>query len=80
VVGGGVGFVVCSRGTGPRFGGNQRENKQANDAKREAERQTGKKMSDDQERLFHDIDKTEMDYQGMVILAKDILNNVVNMP
>jgi RHS repeat-associated protein len=84
LIGGGVGFaggmIHCAKGISPNFGGNQRQNRQANDAKREAERETNKKMTDAQERLFHNIDKTEMDYQGMVQLAKDILDKVVNMP
>jgi RHS repeat-associated protein len=74
------GMIYCAKGLGPNFGGNQRENRQANDAKRAAERKTGRTMSRSQERLFHDIDKTGMSYSDMVRLAVGIINKVVNMP
>ena len=81
-----IGMTVCpggaasSGGGSGRGGGNVRENRQANDAKTQAERETGKKFSRPQERLFHDADKRDMDYHAMVQLAKDILNGVINMP
>jgi RHS repeat-associated protein len=81
-VGAGAGFIACAQGTGGGGGGggNVRENKQARDARNQAERETGKKFSRSQERLFHDVDKTGMSYHDMVNLAKDILNGVINMP
>ena len=46
--------ILCAKGAGPGFGGNSNQNKQANDAKRDAEKETGKKMTPDQESKFHD--------------------------
>lgn len=52
-----VGSIVCasrSGGGGSNFGDNQRQNKQANDARQAAERITGKRFTPAQERRFHD--------------------------
>jgi len=75
LIGGGVGFaggmIYCAKGVGPRFGGNQRQNKAANDAKRDAERETGMKMTDDQQEQFHDlITHQNFDYHEMVDVGK----------
>jgi hypothetical protein len=45
LVGGAASNILCSKGGGPSFGNNQRQNKQANDAKNAAERQTGKQFT-----------------------------------
>jgi hypothetical protein len=79
LIGGGVGWVggmiSCAKGVGPSLGGNQRQNKAANDAKRDAERQTGKKMTDAQQEKFHDlITHQNFDYHEMVEVAIAILN------
>lgn len=80
-IGGGVGFaggmMFCAKGVGPKFGNNQAPNRQANDAKKEAQRKTGKTMSIEQDELFHDYDKTGMSYQDMVQLAVNMLNGPV---
>jgi RHS repeat-associated protein len=69
-----VGNVLCSKGGGPSFGGNQRENKQANDAKNEAERITGKRFTPAQERIFHDeITGQNYGYHELVQIAVDVL-------
>ena len=81
LIGGGVGWVggmvSCAKGVGPNFGYNQAPNKVANDAKNQAQKITGKKMSFAQDELFHDYDKTGMSYKDMVQLAVDILNGRV---
>jgi RHS repeat-associated protein len=74
VLGGIVGNVLCSKGGGPSFGGNQRENKQANDAKNQAERITGKQFTPALERMFHDeVTGMNYSYQELVQVAVEIL-------
>lgn len=73
-VGGVVGSIVCSKGSGPSFGGNDRENTQAADARRAAERITGKKFDRRLQRVFHDrITKQGFDYDKLVEEAVDVL-------
>jgi hypothetical protein len=73
------GFIYCAKGVGSNFGGNQRQNKAANDAKKEAERRTGKQFSEDQEEKFHDlITKQGFDYKEMVEIAEAVLNGEAN--
>jgi RHS repeat-associated protein len=70
-----IGSVKCAKGMGSSFGGNQRQNKQANDAKRTAERETGKKMTNLQQEKFHDlVTKQGYGYNELVSIARDILN------
>jgi len=70
--------VLCSTGGGSSFGGNQRENKQANDAKNEAERMTGKKFTRAQERVFHDeITGQGYGYHELIQIAVQVLQGVV---
>ena len=74
LAGNALGNILCSRGGGPSFGGNQRQNKQANDAKNEAERRTGKKFTPALERMFHDeITGMNYSYKDLVQIAVDIL-------
>jgi len=70
-----VGFILCAKGSGPGFGGNQRENKMANDAKKDAERQTGKKFTKALDRVFHDeiTGQGINDYHELVKIAVDVL-------
>lgn len=78
LVGGAASNVLCSQGGGSSFGGNQRENKQANDAKNEAERMTGKKFTRAQERVFHDeITGQNYGYHELVQIAVQVLQGVV---
>jgi len=76
MIGGGSGGGGRNRGSGG--GDNQRANKAATDAKKEAERRTGKKFTRDQERYFHDQIGKHGGYDGfgyehMVEIAVDIL-------
>jgi hypothetical protein len=76
--GAGVGAATCKGGSGggggSKFGSNSRQNRQANDAKREAERLEGKKMTNDQEDKFHDeVSHQGMGYHDMVQVAREIL-------
>jgi Na+/glutamate symporter len=74
VLGGIVGNVLCAKGGGSSFGGNQRENKQANDAKNQAERITGKQFTPALERKFHDeITGQGYGYQELVQIALEVL-------
>ena len=78
-IGGGVGFasglIFCAKGVGPNFGGNQRQNRAANDAKKEAERETGKKFTPALEEKFHDlISHQGLDFHEMVLVAIEVLN------
>jgi hypothetical protein len=74
VLGGIVGNVLCAKGSGSSFGGNQRQNKQANDAKNQAERTTGKQFTPALERVFHDeITGMNYSYQELVQIAVEIL-------
>jgi RHS repeat-associated protein len=74
VLGGIVGNVLCAKGGGSSFGGNQRENKQANDAKNQAERITGKQFTPALERMFHDeVTGMNYSYQQLVQTAVEIL-------
>jgi hypothetical protein len=74
VLGGIVGNVLCAKGGGSSFGGNQRENKQANDAKNQAERITGKQFTPALERMFHDeVTGMNYSYQELVQTAVEIL-------
>ncbi|MEO6805325.1 MAG: RHS repeat-associated core domain-containing protein [Edaphobacter sp.] len=75
-----LGMTVCPGGalamsnSGRGFGGNQRENKQANDAKQEAERDTGKKFDRALDRKFHDeITGQGYGYHELVEIAKQVL-------
>ncbi len=78
LVGGAGSNVLCSQGAGPSFGGNQRENKQANDAKNEAERITRKKFTRAQERVFHDeITGQNEPYHELVKIAVRVLQGVI---
>jgi hypothetical protein len=51
-VGGAASNVLCSKGQGSNFGGNQRENRQANDAKRDAEKAVGQQMTTHKKKDF----------------------------
>lgn len=74
-VGSVVGTVLCSQGEGPKFGNNGRENRQADDARREAERKTGRRFSRYLERVFHDrVTGRGYSYQDLVDEAVEILN------
>jgi RHS repeat-associated protein len=78
LVGGAASNILCSKGGGSSFGGNQRENKQANDAKNEAERITGKKFTRAQERVFHDeITGQGYGYHELVQIAVQVLQGVI---
>lgn len=69
-----AGMISCAKGREPKMGGNQRQNQSAADAAREAERQVGREMSDDQRTRFHDlISHQGYDYHEMVEIAKQIL-------
>ena len=53
---------------------NTAQNKQFNDAVRQAERETGKKMSQDQiQRLHREVSKQDYSFKEIVEAAKDIL-------
>jgi RHS repeat-associated protein len=70
-----AGSILCSKGTPPSIGGNDRENRQAADARREAERRTGKKFDRDKQRQLHDrITGQDMDYNDLVDEAVEVLN------
>jgi RHS repeat-associated protein len=74
VLGGIVGNVLCAKGGGSSFGGNQRENRQASDAKNQAERITGKQFTPALERMFHDeVTGMNYSYQQLVQTATEIL-------
>ena len=75
-----LGMTVCPGGAlamsngGKGLGGNQRENKQANDAKQQAERETGKKFDRALDRKFHDeITGQGYGYHKLVDIAKQVL-------
>jgi hypothetical protein len=72
-----VGSIVCanrSGGGGSNFGDNQRQNKQANDARQAAERITGKRFTPAQERKFHDaITGQGLGYHDLVEIAVEVL-------
>jgi RHS repeat-associated protein len=80
-VGGIYGFVACKGGSGsgggggPKFGSNKQQNKNARDARRAAERETGKKFTPALERKFHDaISKQGIDnYHELVEIAVHVL-------
>jgi hypothetical protein len=70
-----LGSVLCSNGAGPSFGGNSRENKQAADARHEAERRTGQRFDRNKQREFHDrITGQGLSYDELVEEAIDVLN------
>jgi RHS repeat-associated protein len=62
-----------------RFGSNQRQNKVAHDARKEAERNTGKKFTPAQERKFHDeiTGQGISDYHELVRIAGDVLKGLL---
>jgi RHS repeat-associated protein len=72
-----IGSIVCanrSGGGGSNFGDNQRQNKQANDARQAAERITGKRFTPAQERKFHDaITGQGLGYHDLVEIAVEVL-------
>ncbi|MGA8027470.1 MAG: hypothetical protein WB992_10005, partial [Bryobacteraceae bacterium] len=73
-----VGSVVCASrsggGGGSNFGDNQRQNRQANDAKQAAERITGKRFTPAQARKFHDaISGQGLGYHDLVGIAVEVL-------
>jgi len=77
-VGGIVGNILCAKGGGPSFGGNSRQNKQANDAKRDAENEVGKKMTNAQEDRFHDeVSHQNLGYWEMREIAVQILKGII---
>jgi RHS repeat-associated protein len=78
VLGGIIGNVLCAKGTGPSFGGNSRQNQQANDAKRDAEKEVGKKMTNAQEDRFHDeVSHQGLGYWEMREIAVQILEGII---
>lgn len=72
-----AGYFACASGggSGSKFGTNQHQNKMANDAKREAERNTGKRFTPALERKFHDeiTGQGINDYHELVHIAEDVL-------
>lgn len=79
-VGGGVvGSIMCSNsgggGGGSKLGSNQRQNKQAGDALKDAERRTGIKADKWKEREFHDAitGRNITSYQNLVDIAEQVL-------
>ena len=73
-----LGNVVCANrsggGGGSNFGDNQRQNRQANDARKAAEGITGKRFTPAQERKFHDaITGQGLGYHDLVEIAVEVL-------
>jgi RHS repeat-associated protein len=69
-----IGNIMCAQGRSGGGGDNQRQNKQASDARSAAERQTGKKFTLAQIEKFHDlISKQRYGYRELVKVAVDVL-------
>jgi hypothetical protein len=73
-----VGSSAELQATSCALGGNSRQNKQTNDAKRDAEKEAGKRMTDAQEERFHDeVTHHGLGYWEMREIAVQILRGAI---
>jgi len=79
IAGGAAAPALCAKGS-PRIPNRAQQQRQSDEAKKQAEKETGKKFTKDQETTFHDeiTGRGITDFRTLVEIAKDVLDGYIH--